>query len=363
MQIKPLHILIVSYFFKPDKVVGALRTSYWAINLPTVLPAKVSVITANPDASGEGVIVVPHQSKKAGGIIKDAGGSWKNDALDYLNSHSIENPDVVIISGSPFMHFSLAAFFKKQFRSKIILDYRDPFARNPAFKNHPIKVLIKRFFEKKFNNQADALVTVNDYCAGLIDGFHSKLHAVVQNGFDETVVPNLKAVDHKNPCLVYTGKFYFDPSNLFQALDQLGFSMEYAGPDSHLLSGQMSVLDRGFVSYEESVQMIASSDIAVIQTYGEDFQSTTKLFDYIRCGRIILIISAKHLRRGSLHEELKDYPNVFWSSDSPSEISAALDEITKTPYIEVDDAIKMRFSRRVQMLKLVDLISKLHADA
>jgi hypothetical protein len=105
--------------------------------------------------------------------------------------------------------------------------------------------------------------------------------------------------------------------------------------------------------------LIAQNDIGVIQTYGEDFQSTTKLFDYIRCKKVILIVSAKDLKRGSLNEELNTYPNVYWTKNDKQSIVEAIQIIQKSQYLEPDQEFCDSFSRRKQMQKLIELIKRL----
>jgi hypothetical protein len=305
---------------------------------------------------------VPDTGKGKLSLIKDAGISWKKDLKNFINAYMGKSPDVVIITGSPLMHFSLAPVFRQKFGSKVILDYRDPFASNPGFKNTGIKVAIKKWFERRINKQADALVTVNSFCANLIEGFEKKPNAIVQNGYDETVQVDCKPVQLSSPTFVYTGKFYFDPNPILKAFEDSNLSLIVAGPD--VLPPQFKekakwVKHIGFVDYSESVQLIGQNDVGIIQTYGEDFQSTTKIFDYIRCKRAVLIVSGKFLRRGSIHDELKDYPNVFWAENTSESITETLREIQKSAYSEPSSEFHLRFSRKSQMMKLVALIEGL----
>ncbi len=354
------NVLIISYFFAPDRRVGALRTSYWYRELPRD-KYSVQVITANTEAQGEGVFIVPQRTNPGKfNPIKDAGVTWKKEVRSFVERQRLE-VDVVIISGSPFMHFGLTKWLKKTLNCKVVLDYRDPFAINPGFKSSKMKVLIKQFYEIRFNKHADALVTVNSYCAEIITNFYKKPHAIIQNGFDETIRPTLKPIQLKSPVLSYTGKFYFNPKHLTDALEKTKLRLHYAGADGDQIAESTYIIQHGLVAYPDAVNLIANSDVGVIQTYGEDFQSTTKLFDYIRCKRAILIVSNNHLKRGSLHEELKEYPNVFWSRNDVVSILAAINEIQSSTYVEPNDEFCNSFSRKEQMTKLVLLIESLEA--
>lgn len=145
------------------------------------------------------------------------------------------------------------------------------------------------------------------------------------------------------------------------ALEKTKLRLHYAGADGDQIAESTYIIQHGLVAYPDAVNLIANSDVGVIQTYGEDFQSTTKLFDYIRCKRAILIVSNNHLKRGSLHEELKEYPNVFWSRNDVVSILAAINEIQSSTYVEPNDEFCNSFSRREQMTKLVHLIESIEA--
>ena len=355
------NVLIIAYAFPPNKQVGALRAGYWYENLPKKIKGNVTILTSQEDAIGERIHIVKNEGTSfLSKIIRDAGTTWKNCILNYLNSKKIENPDIVIITGSPFMHFGLSKWLKKKYNCKVILDYRDPFANNPGFKNSFLKSKIKGFFEREFNKNADALVTVNKFCGELVENFYQKPNAIVQNGYDETILPALSEIDLIKPSFSYTGKYYFDSSPIITAFEECGLEYNYAGPNGNQHKSEFSnIHDDGFVSYKEAVNIIAKNDVAIIQTYGEDFQSTTKIFDYIRCKRVILIVSDNYIERGSIHEELKGYPNVFWSKNDKSAILNAILLIQASNYTHPPLDYHLKYSRGYQMKKLIELIKQI----
>lgn len=359
---KKINILIVSYFFAPDKRVGALRTSYWYKELDKNYSCSVEVLTANKEAKGKGIHIVPLKGKSSNlSLIKDDGVIWKKNVLSFFAHNTLAAPEIVIISGSPFLHFSLAKDFKKMYGCKVILDYRDPFATNPGFKNSGVKIAIKKFFERRFNRFADGLITVNNFCAQIIENFDSKPNAIVQNGYDETIQFTATPVDPTNLSFSYAGKFYFSPKPILDSLAALNLPFYYAGPDEKRLleTENSTAISAGFLNNSESVQLIAQHAVGVIQTYGEDFQSTTKIFEYIRCKRVILIVSDNFLEKGSIHDELKGYPNVYWAKNEINSICQAIEKIKSNTYIEPSPEFHLKFSRKVQMQKLIELIERL----
>ncbi len=350
--------MIIAFAFPPNKRVGALRANYWNKELSNEFNCNTTVITAERNATGDNIHIVPKVGTSfVNKFIKDDGVVWKKNIQIYLFKNDIPQPDLVIITGGPFMHFTLAKWFKNIYKSKVILDYRDPFAINPGFDNSKIKVKMKLFFENRFNKNADALVTVNDYCGKLVCCFDEKPNAIVQNGYDETVQPELKKVELESPTFSYTGKFYFGPEPILEAMTEMKLHFHCAGPDK--VTPNEFIHPKGFVEYSEAAQLIADHDVAIIQTYGEDFQSTTKIFDYIRCKRAILIVSNNYIERGSIHEELKGYPNVFWVENNKESIMESIAKIQMSTYTEPYQDFHLKYSRKYQMKKLLTLIQKI----
>jgi hypothetical protein len=339
--------------------VGALRAGYWYRQLPDAMNCHVSVITAQENASGSKVFVVPLLGSSVKNVfIKDEGVVWKRNIKNYLENHTSIVPDIVIITGGPFMHFSLGNWFQHKFNSKVILDYRDPFANNPRFRNSWFKKTVKGFFEKKFNRHADAILTVNNYCAQLINGFDKKPHAIIQNGYDETVKITPHNIDvNKELKFIYAGKFYFDPGNMLKAFIEKEVNFTYLGPDDFMLPlNSKNISSKGFVTYDQSMQFIASSDVGIILIHGKKFESTSKIFDYIYSKRIILIITNGTIKSGSIHDELKYFPNVYWAENTKESIIKGIENIKKSTYVVPQVALIHKYSRKHQMERLMSLI-------
>lgn len=357
-----LNILIVAYAFPPNKRVGAMRAGYWYRNLDKAIHCEVSVITGQEDASGERIHVVPKSGTSwMTKFIADDGVIWKSNIKDYLSNNEIQSPDLVIITGGPFMHFQLTSWFKKKYGCKVILDYRDPFATNPGFNNGWLKSGIKRFFEKKFNRAADALVTVNTYCGKIIEKFQTKPNSIVQNGFDESTKCEPSPVNlNDSLSFSYAGKFYFHPKHLEAAIKKCAVSISYIGPDEDQLDPTNEyVKSLGFVDYQTAINVIGNSDVGVIQTYGHEFQSTTKIFDYVRCERAILIISDDKIEEGSIHDELQNYPNVFWAKNEVNSITIAINKLKSSTYASPPKGFADKYSRGHQLQNLIKLIKEL----
>ena len=339
-----------------------MRAGYWSRSFPEALNADVTVITGQEDASGVNVHVVPKSGRSIWTkVIADDGIIWKKNIQSYLKKNVLDSPDLVIITGGPFMHFGLTNWLKKKYACKVILDYRDPFAINPGFENAPFKVKIKQFVEKSFNAAADGLITVNEYCGKIISLFGEKPSVIAQNGYDETVSCQPEEVKlNESVSFSYAGKFYFDPTPIQDAVNQSKVNLFYIGPDeSQLNLDSEFVHSNGFVDYKMALEVIGKNDVGIIQTFGHEFQSTTKIFDYVRCERAILIVSADKLHEGSIHDELKNYPNVFWAKNETASIAIAIEEIKLSSYTKPPAGFADKYSRKYQLTNVVELIEKL----
>lgn len=339
-----------------------MRAGYWFNAFPEVLNANVQVITGQKEASGENIHVVPKSGSSIWTkIIADDGIIWKKNIQAFLEKESLDRPDLVIITGGPFMHFGLTPWLKKKYGCKVILDYRDPFAINPGFKNSWFKVKAKQFVEKRFNAAADGLITVNEYCGKIISLFGQKPSVIVQNGYNEKVKCEPAEVNLSTDLsFSYAGKFYFDPAPIQEAFDQCKVDLHYIGPDEDQLDVKSKYIhSKGFVDYATALEVIGKSDVGIIQTFGHEFQSTTKIFDYVRCERAILIVSGDKLHEGSIHDELKNYPNVFWAKNDSVSIAKAIEEIQQSAYTKPPKGFADKYSRKHQLTNVVELVEKL----
>jgi len=355
-------IWIIAFAFPPNKRVGAMRAGYWAKSFPDALNADVTVITAQADASRDGVHVIPKEgSSPFTKLIADDGIVWKKNIQAYLDKSNLEAPEMVIITGGPFMHFSLTKYLKKKYSCKVILDYRDPFAINPGFQNGRLKVMIKKWVENRFNKAADGLITVNEYCGKIITQFDKKPSVIAQNGYDETIASNPAPVKlNADLSFSYAGKFYFDPAPIQAAIDRSNVKLEYLGPDENQLNlTSKQITSHGFVDYKTAIGVIGNADVGIIQTFGHEFQSTTKIFDYVRCERAILVVSNDKIQEGSIHDELKEYPNVFWAKNEANSIASAIEEVKKSTYTKPPVGFADKYSRKYQLTNVVGLIEKL----
>jgi len=355
--------LIISYFYKPDKRVASLRTSYWAETFH-LHKINTTVLTATIQEKSDAQIIhlAPSKRPLLNFIIKDLGINWINPLKKYFLQEK-KKYDFIIITGGPFMHFILTKFLKRNCDSKVILDFRDPFANNYRFKSGVLKERIKKIFEKKSLRYADLALSVNHY---ILNSFsdNKTLTAVIPNGYDERQLSNIKKTNlHSKKCFSYAGKFYLgcSPTLFLNALVRLNIDTKlvYMGRDFDKIkrhSERLDIENLGELSYLDTLSQIFSSDIGLVFTEGKEFETLTKPFDYMACNKTILVITEGKTDSGALYDLLDNYPNKFWVKNNEDDILKIIPKVMNHKTTHFDASA---FSRRNSTIKLAALLNEL----
>ncbi len=354
-----MNILFISYFFKPFDGVGAKRLTYWHENLPQNYTSKVITATIQEKTNKNIIYIRPVKSNTIiSTFIKDEGLNW----LKPLKKHFIKNKeyfkyDKVIITGGPFMHMLISKFLKRNFNVEVILDFRDPFYGNPRFKNYFFKELIKLHFQNKFLKHADKIITVNKYCANLIKGNNI---SIIDNGFDENEINNITDIQFNNKILlnlIAVGRIDsdFDMIPFLKIIEELKNTFfHYIGTSLPKINSSESLINYGKQSYNKTLSYINKSDICILFTGGEPFESTTKIFDFLAFNKKILIITQGKIKNGSLYDITKDYPNICWSLNNAVDIKNNIENL-KNKELKIIDTYK--FSRAYSLEKFIKVIN------
>lgn len=372
-------MLIIAYFFEPFKGVGTKRVSYWAQNIKEISSGRIicDVLTAiDPkDTKFNGInnlYYVPNTHKKTflGLAIKDEGLSWAIDIEKFCESNKISAYDYVLISGGPFMHFSISSYFKRKYNSRVILDFRDPFARNPRFKNNILKNIIKIYFENKYINNCDKYITVNKYCKELVGNEENKKKAyVIDNGYDENIINRIRGNNKNNNGklnLIYTGTIYpdFNISYFLKVINDVEIKGEvnfnYSG-SNNCIENSENIINYGQLEYFESLELMNNNEVGIIFTGGKEFESTTKIFEYIGCDKLILIITDGDVRTGNLNEITKDLEGVFWCRNRIEDIKNSIKYLINNK-CALNRKNRDKYSRKFGTIKLLQLFSELDSE-
>jgi glycosyltransferase involved in cell wall biosynthesis len=317
--------------------VGAKRMSYWAQSFWAESDQfHCDVVTATKQP----------ENKKSVFFVADPGGSligkflfgysWIAPLKDFISRS--EEYDVAIISGGPFGHFQIADFIRKNFRTKVVLDFRDPLAGNSRFKNGMLKEMVKSTFERSVLKNANFVTTVNEYCRKLLskNTDPSKI-VVIENGYDERTLDSVPSsgFDDNLVHIVYAGSFYEDrnPSIFLQRLvaQKNGrFIMHHVGSPSPFLKpfeGSPFIVQHGEKSYRETISIMKKCTTGLIITSGDAMESTTKIYDYIGCNLDIAVVTNGVPETGSINDVTSKVRNkTSWVKNNPESIDNFFDK-------------------------------------
>lgn len=317
--------------------------SYWANAFfeDKGLGYSCTVITAIPQEKKQDSIIYVEDKKGLWINRFFEGISWVPALKAFFNSISFDY-DYVVISGGPFGHFWITRYLKKNFKCKVILDFRDPFSRNSRFKTFFIKDYLKVWFERSFLTYADHVITVNDYCKNLLlQSVSRKEISIIENGYDEKTLDNI-VTDKFNDGLihiVYAGSFYQDRNPTMFVKQLLEFSkqnkkfvLHHIGSPSEFLQesrGSDAIHEHGEKTYKQTLEIMKKCTIGLIITSGEPMESTTKIYDYIGCELDIVVITNGVVRTGSIHGITSNVEEkVAWVSNTEEEILHFLESYT-----------------------------------
>ncbi len=415
-------VLIISYYYKPVLSVGIFRPEYWFENLSELSKGEfeVELVTAMrqvekkdnihyvPDFGTVTGITTPIDIKieheKIKKMVNTVAFSWTSSLEEYFNSHPEYKYDYVILTGNPFMHFYFSEYAKKKWNAKVLQDYRDPMGKNPRFysKDPAITKLneeMRQKYEDIFCSMSDKVITVNEYCANLLSDLAPKPIEVIRNGYNDKIVDNLdkkllEEVGAKYPKipfeskkssllsflfrkrkkrspnnrvirLCYAGSFAHDrkPENLINSVKNvLGYELHHFGTPYPKIekSTNKRLVSHGKKSYEEVIANLKYMDIGVVYC-SHDFESTTKIYDYIACNNIILVITSKENPRPfTLSKELEGLEHVYWVVNDEKEITKFL---TSTIFPEkINRPQREAFSRKAGTMKLINLLQRIRDE-
>lgn len=369
-----MKILFLAFYFEPYPGVGSKRISYWAKNIKELVPqSTVDVITSPISKSPEEVTgvdriyTIPTESRTLySRFCKfDLGAGWYFPLKEFLTKElSINEYDYVIFTGNPYFHFPLARIIENN-GVKTVLDFRDPMAKNPrAVKadnlKRKIKYMLIRRLETWLISKSTKSISVNRYCKSLLDRrvFHKV--EIIDNGYDEKVFdgcdPHTEITANS---LFYAGSLYSDrsPYALVECLKSSNFTFHHIGPVFEGLHADDNIVLHGVKSYKETIDLSRSFEVGLIFTSGYNFESTTKIFDYIALKKKILIITEQEVKTGALHEITCEYPLVEWATNDSTSILEALSRL-KSVQCDLANFDTTCYSRKFGLRKLVSILDE-----
>ncbi len=377
------NLLIISYCSMIGGGLGSVRPGYWYDQLPSEANGKINTYFLSPlcNRIDPNQIEIKDQNMfsfkgpddwewfdgKLKSPVSIQAATWTLSVVKFLSMLPDNLLDKIIITGNPFFLFYIPKLLSlKGKKFKFILDYRDPFAENTRFRYSEFQRDQARNIEALWNTSVEKVVTVNEECAKLVIGKSNQDTVVVPNGYDERLLKlhvneSSAKVDQKSLKLVYAGSVYSDRNldELLAALEGTSHMLHLVGkvaPGSEEIFRSPNLTYHGFLPYEETLEIISESDIAVLLLSGCHFVSTTKIYDYIALNKYVLGLSPDVSNEINFRNEFKSYPNAKLIGNFTEEIRRFLVELNLEDLQEVDENIRLSFSRRASLGPLLQLL-------
>ncbi len=120
---------------------------------------------------------------------------------------------------------------------------------------------------------------------------------------------------------MHAGSFTHDrsPQHILRALDPQTHSFHHvgniAGVDPALMNYE-AVVVHGRRPYPEALGVVGGADIGVVFLSEENFETTTKLYDYLAMGIDILLCTNGEIEVGAVADVLAETDGVYWCKNT-----------------------------------------------
>ena len=391
-------VIIIAYYAGEAKVVGAQRVNYWFNNLQNILGPEYEVIIVSacrPKTKYEeqhNYIWIPdhHDLSYASSSNHDkrtqaseqllakqldtTGFYWKYDVLDYINKladHQNANLHSVILSGNPFCYFEIGHEIKYLMGCNVILDYRDPLAKNPRMKRSDDTRNFLYYLEKNYSFAADLIIVVNANCVERCIADPDIPIKVIPNGYDESLIEDKLQKTSASPVppsqitFVHVGSFAHDrdPSILLSCLKKKGYSLDHFGSPFGQVGypehEDLPINNMGLIDNHLLYMHLTGYNYGIVFITESGFETPTKTYDYIAMGLGIIIVKPDTCLSPVILDELNEYRKlrpVFICNNLSNDISIMMEKLTTFPS---SIAPCFSYSRKASTSLLADAIKQL----
>jgi glycosyltransferase involved in cell wall biosynthesis len=305
---------------------------------------------------------------------------------------ALEGADVVIGSSPPWPMLLAASLVRRRYRKPVVLDYRDHFSECHEMPGSRLAKAVETLIDARLARKATGLVTVSDPMARYYTRWNPSA-AVIMNGFDPEVVDQVRRRAHWRPpragaamTVRYLGVITPDrvPRNLLAALmhrnTQGGLNpsavrFQFYGECSILqavLRDEFEPLLPFFdfkppVPYQQALELMVTSDYLLFSetSYKKTLSAqgilTTKLFEYLACGRPIIADIDPSMLAGQLIQRCGNHHLVAGSAEPFIELLAS--EAFMKPTQSIDHPHVQSLSRASQAAQYLELLDKVCVSA
>ena len=406
-------ILIISPSFAPQAFVGGVRTTLFAKYL-TLMGWEVWVITRiipTDDAVMDSGMNLDLPSDLKDRIIRIENPS----EFDYIEKRSrsqkirdffwpefssppgfldlavpiglklidIHTFDFILASVPDQWGLTLGKILSKKGAKKFIVDFRDIYEqekseeRSLQEKVHVLRMLWRRNIACK---SADMITTVSQFHKRILERKLKKRTEVIYNGYEEEI---FKPIFIQPQSTTFTisylgrilGKWYHNPTVLFQALSELGrdnqisekdLQINFYGVDRIKLSGYITTENEKFVQLLPRIDiekvagiMNESQALLLITNKGREGVLTTKFFEYAGVQKPILCIPGDGGELETVIESKQFGVTVDSVEEVKSYLIKSVEDFKSGDWPIIMDTEPGFFTRRNQTQALSDLLKSL----
>ncbi len=249
----------------------------------------------------------------------------------------------VVISTNPLSAHWTARYTSIKTKKPWIADFRDPLA---SASQKTIYGKWMKGWQNRICDDADAIIAVSNGLKEVISHGEQKIlekTSVIYNGYDPDDRPEDNLNESNNLRFVYTGILYTgkrDLSPMFQALRELineskilenEITFDYAGNEFDILKQQAAkfgmegiLVDHGFISRKESLDLQASADILTMATYndpGNPGVMPGKLYEYMMLKKPILAVVSGTVQGSELQRVINETDSGYCHESSFSDLT------------------------------------------
>lgn len=324
-------VLIIAQYFPPAGGVGTFRVTKFVKFLrqygwdPVVLTVAPEYYVADGWPQDTSLLNdLPADLKiyrtriMSARLFNDPGIRW----LPYLVLRlgellKAEKPDLVYLTGDPFIPLTAAPIIRLMHPLRYIIDLRDPWKlahtdySRLSFRQRMGSAISKMLEPWVIRSSAKTICVSKQMCASYRKEYKNlpdSHFTVITNGYDPDDYKGISPEQFTGFTIVYTGKFetgenFRNPLTLFKSLKRLnqrGMHIRFV----HVGAIEQRIVDmaddagissqvefRGWLPYYEALAHAKGADLLLVLGGGQASEQTGKIFDYIACNRPILALA------------------------------------------------------------------------
>lgn len=333
-------LLLLSYWFPPNNVIGASRAAamarYFANNgwAVTVVSADSNAVARDFGVDLSGIEVHRVSDTRATEFMnfKTGRGRWQR-ALSALTRYAAfpdafrsttrrmgkvveqllsggETFDVILSTALPFSQHEVAGRLARKCGAFLVLDNRDTWACSAYRRRLPLSDGCERRYEHRVLSAGDMMTTISDGMTGYFCTQYPELaprFCTIRNGVDATAtsVDAAPRAAGQELRIVYTGILYGAKRDIRPVLDAarescVPVAFDFYGSEADRVAAfkaeysTLRITDHGRVPRAEAMAAQRSAD-ALLVGLGQDAAEKTflpgKFFEYVGTGRPIIVIA------------------------------------------------------------------------